>query len=257
MRSGPNGELICESTLLSRQLWRGHEGRRLCTRLVDELCKFSGWRRDARDMPGDPGGHGPSYQPRCRGLDGLRKDPEGIEPMPAPDSYPHVTCGRAVKGQRPQAWRRHRRAATSATMGISPCPDPSHRWIAPAEISGQAIRPGSRWLHGGAAPSLAGERSDGAAGLVAGAAASVLCSRSWRSRPGISPGRSALTLIMARHRVRRAGAGHMERDRGRVRPPGQLPVKPGTRAGDDPGRLGPGGGRVAVTAPGTAGGIAR
>ena len=34
-----------------------------------------------------------------------------------------------------------------------------------------------------------------------------------------SPVRSALTLIMAWHRVRQGDPGHIERDRGRVRPP--------------------------------------
>ena len=38
-------------------------------------------------------------------------------------------------------------------------------------------------------------------------------------------------------------------DRGRVRPPGELPVMPGARAGGDPGRLGLGDGRVVLTAP--------
>lgn len=78
------------------------------------------------------------------------------------------------------------------------CPDPSHRCIAPAEISGRATR-------------------RAAAGYTA--------------------------------------VGHI--DHGRVRPPGELPVMRGTRPGGDPVRLGLGGGRVVLTAPGTAGGTAR
>ena len=52
------------------------------------------------DMPGDPGGHAPVTSLNAIDFDGQREDPEGIEPMPAPDSYPHVTCGCAVGGQR-------------------------------------------------------------------------------------------------------------------------------------------------------------
>ena len=57
------------------------------------------------DVPADPGGHAPSYQPKCHWFDRRREDPEGIEPMPTPDSYPHVTCGcsrRPARGASPR-----------------------------------------------------------------------------------------------------------------------------------------------------------
>ena len=83
-----------ESTLLSRQPRRDHECRGLCTRLVDELCIYAGSRCGARGRArGDPGGPTPGYQDRCRWQAGWREDPEGIASVPAPDSYPHVTCG--------------------------------------------------------------------------------------------------------------------------------------------------------------------
>lgn len=98
--------------------------------------------------------------------------------MPAPDSYPHVTCGRAVRGQPRQGV-----AAIVATVpkrgnfrddGNLLVPGPESPLDCARRRSLAAIRPGSRWLHGGAASRLAGERSDGAAGLVAGVAASLL-----------------------------------------------------------------------------------
>jgi hypothetical protein len=83
-----------ESTLLSRQPRRDHECRGLCTRLVDELCINAGSRCGARRRArGDPGGPTPGYQDGCRWQARWREDPEGIASVPAPDSYPHVTCG--------------------------------------------------------------------------------------------------------------------------------------------------------------------
>ena len=70
--------------------------------LSDELCKYTGWRCGASgDARGDPGGATPGYQDRYRWLAGLREHPEGIAPVPAPDSYPHKTCGWPVTGRRP------------------------------------------------------------------------------------------------------------------------------------------------------------
>ena len=161
-----------------------------------------GWRCDARGHAWRPWRPRPSYQPRCRELDGLREDPEGIEPMPAPDSYPHVTCGRAVRGQPPQGVAA---VVATAPKGGNFRDDgdllvPGHE--SPLDCARRrslaAIRPGSRWLHGGAAPRLAGERSNGAAGLVAGVAASLLLPTAAEPLLRTSPGRSALTLIMAR-----------------------------------------------------------
>ena len=54
------------------------------------------------DVPADSGGATPGYQDRCRWLAGLREDPEGIASVPAPDSYPHVTCGCPVTGRCPR-----------------------------------------------------------------------------------------------------------------------------------------------------------
>ena len=53
---------------------------------------------DGGAVPGDVPGETlaaptPGYQDRCRWLAGWREDPEGIASVPAPDSYPHVTCG--------------------------------------------------------------------------------------------------------------------------------------------------------------------
>src|SRR5208282_6410769 len=73
-----------------------------------------------RDVPADSGGATPGYQDRCRWLAGLREDPEGIASVPAPDSYPHVTCGCPVTGRRPHGVvaavaRRHRKRGMALT----------------------------------------------------------------------------------------------------------------------------------------------
>jgi hypothetical protein len=85
-----------ESTLLSRQPWRGHECRRPRTRLVDELCNTPRWRRGAR-------GHArrgitappPFTSTKADGTDGCEKIRKGFRP----ESYPHVTCEYTVTEQ--------------------------------------------------------------------------------------------------------------------------------------------------------------
>ncbi len=66
------------ATLLSRQPWRGQEFMGGVRRLVDELCKYPGWRRDAaRRARSGPVGPPANYQRKCGWLDGLREDQEG------------------------------------------------------------------------------------------------------------------------------------------------------------------------------------
>ena len=58
-------------------------------------------------------------------LAGLGEHPEGIAPVPAPDSYPHVTCGCPVTGRRPHGVvaavaRRHRERGMAVTTTLAP-----------------------------------------------------------------------------------------------------------------------------------------
>jgi hypothetical protein len=85
-----------ESTLLSRQPWRDQERKASAHKLVDELCKYPGWRCDTRRRAvvslavplAD-------YQRKWRVTRwAAGKIPKGIAIVPASDSYPHVTCGR-------------------------------------------------------------------------------------------------------------------------------------------------------------------
>jgi len=85
-----------ESTLLSRQPRRDHECRHLCTRLVDELCKYA--RKAVRcqgrrvERPSCPTITVTS--PNAVGPMGRREeDPEGPESIPRPVRYPHVIFG--------------------------------------------------------------------------------------------------------------------------------------------------------------------
>ena len=86
-------------------------------------------RPDGGAVPGDVPGEtlaAPSgYQDRYRWLAGLREDPEGLASVPAPDSYPHVTCGCPVTGRRPHGVvaavaRRHRKRGMAWTTTQAP-----------------------------------------------------------------------------------------------------------------------------------------
>jgi hypothetical protein len=75
--------------------WRGHECRRLRTRLVDEMCKNAQMRCDAKDTPRGR----MTATPRATSQNALGSICcEKIRTGLRPDSYPHVTCeGTAIR----------------------------------------------------------------------------------------------------------------------------------------------------------------
>jgi hypothetical protein len=89
-----------ESTLLSRQPWRGHECRWLCTGLVDELCKSAGLAVRCQGRAWTDRGRPPPVTSINADVPmGCGKFRTGSRPGRRPDSYPHVTCECAVTEQ--------------------------------------------------------------------------------------------------------------------------------------------------------------
>ena len=72
-------------------------------------------------------------------LAGLGEGPEGIASVPAPDSYPHVTCGCPVTDQRPRRRRAGSAAITGSGMAVTRTPAPWRR-PAPAPSNSPAAR---------------------------------------------------------------------------------------------------------------------
>ncbi len=67
-----------------------------CVReLVDELCKYPGWRRDAgrRARIGPWSARRPFTSANAGGLMACGKIRKAVATVSARDSYPHVTCG--------------------------------------------------------------------------------------------------------------------------------------------------------------------
>jgi hypothetical protein len=84
-----------ESTLLSRQPWRGQECRGVCTSLWMNCANTQDGGAMPGGMPGEPP-YGPArgLAAQMRGdLIGCGKIRKAVATLPAPDSYPHVTCG--------------------------------------------------------------------------------------------------------------------------------------------------------------------
>jgi hypothetical protein len=84
-----------ESTLLSRQPWRGQECKGMCAGLWMNCANAQDGGAMPGGMPGEPLGRPcPRISSADAGdLTGCGTIRKAVATVPAPDSYPHVTCG--------------------------------------------------------------------------------------------------------------------------------------------------------------------
>ena len=147
-------------------------------KLVDELCKYPGWRRDARRH---------AWRAPCRSARqlpaqmrgdsmGCGEDPEGIATVPAPDGYPHVTSG----------WGSQASARCSCRGRLAT--DGSHWLVLPSREVRDRSRPGLLGYRAGAGDVGRGQnKAHDLSGLAGRGVAPLVAERADEVRSAASP----------------------------------------------------------------------